>query len=364
MSRTRHSRAALRVAALLVVVASAVACPPPPPPIPTPVAVPVLQQQFKSTSGKTVLQYYEYSGSCPATTGCPFRGVITTQPGFTLAEVFLTGFTLESKVGSGRLQSVAASVQKFTYDDGTGAMEVGVTGTLNLNPSQPYNYRTTFVVVLTDTSVARFTKLGNGCNGVGSCHIVNAPPNAVPAGMQYIGFASRMFFLGSNSGPLQVNTLGALENSISVTPPSVQVDYICALRDSLGTNRMFCEWNAAVIAFAPSEMARNASPIFPQYTFLGTNTTTAKQWTEHGQPAGNVSFTGLLTAFGGAVFQFPAPQVNPLWKLQLSADSVRVIGTPPNDALADYGIFLGSVFGTNQALGYLYQESRAVGFLR
>jgi hypothetical protein len=41
-----------------------------------------------------------------------------------------------------------------------------------------------------------------------------------------------------------------------------------------------------------------------------------------------------------------------------------VVGTPPNDALADYGIFLGSVFGTNQALGYLYQESRAVGFLR
>jgi hypothetical protein len=325
---------------------------------------PVLLQEFKSTSGKTVLQYYEYSGSCPATSGCSFRDMIKTRPGFTLAEVFLTGFTLESKTSSGRLQSVAASVRKFTYDPVTGAMQVGVTGTLNLDPSQPFTYRTTFVVVLTDTLVARFTKLGNGCAGVASCHIVNAPPNAVPPGMQYIGFASRLFFLGSNSGPLQVHAIGALENTLSVTPPSVQVDYGCTLRDSLATNRMFCEWDAAVIAFAPTEMARNASPIFPQYTFLGTSTTTAKQWTEHGQPAGNVSFTGLLTAFEGAVFEFPAAQVNPVWKLQLSADSVRVVGTPPNDALADYGIFLGSVFGTNQALGYLYQESRAVGFLR
>lgn len=335
--------------------------------VPTPPSSlpPTLISKFKSSSGRTIIEYYTYdSGTC-GIGNCNFRGSLHAPAGFDQVEVFLSGFSLETQSKVDKISHVQAQVQKFRYDKATGDLEVGVSAQLSTSSGQPYAYHVTFVVLLTDVTAAKFTHVGNGCRGQAQCHVTATLAGAVPTGMQYIGLGTRIFDLGSESGPLLINTLSAHIDSLTVTPPNVQLDYLCSLHDAAGVNAMYCEWDAAIIAFDPAEMAQNTSTIFPQYTFLATSTTTADRWTNHSQPAAGTAFTGFLDAFEGVTFFYPTGKENAIWMVDAFASNFQLSGTPPNEALTDYGIFLGTTFGdTANAQAYTYQESRAFGFLR
>jgi len=339
----------------------------PPMPSPTPqLPAPTLMSEFKSTSGRTVIEYYAYdSGTC-GIGNCNFRGPIHALPGFDQVEVFLSGFRLETQSKVDAITNVQAQVQKFRYDKATGELEVGVNGQLSTGSGQPYAYHVTFVVILTDATAAKFTAVGHACGGQAQCHVTATLAGAVPTGMQYIGLGTQIFDLRTDqSGPLRINTLSAHIDSLTVTPPNVQLDYLCSLSDAAGMNAMSCEWGAAIIAFDPAEMAQNTSTIFPQYSFLGSNITGARRWTNHSQPAAGTAFTGYLDAFEGLTFFYPTGQENALWMVEAAASNFQLSGTPPTEALTDYGIFLGTTFGdTMNAQTYTYQESRAFGFLR
>jgi hypothetical protein len=119
--------------------------------------------------------------------------------------------------------------------------------------------------------------------------------------MHFIGLGTRNWDLGSNAGPVPINTLAGHIGSWGITPPLVNLLYEGHLKDASGSTPMFFEWGAAVIPFDPTEMAQNASAIFPQYTVLGFNTSLAQAWTEHVvNPTGAIK--GFLDAFEGVIY--------------------------------------------------------------
>jgi hypothetical protein len=306
--------------------------------------------------------YFRYgSGTCGGVTSCNFRGVIRTLPGFDQVEVFLCGFTLETLSQADKVGRVAARVQKFRYDRANGALEVGVSAGLSTT-GQKYSYELTFVVVLTGAKVAKFTRIDASCGGVETCTIGRSLPAAVPSGMHYIGLGTSSWDLGSNAGAFPLNTLSGHIDSISVAPPTVNLTYLAAFRDAAGGKRMFLEWDAAVIAFRPSEMAQNTSPIFPQYTMLAHHVTT-RQFLGSGGTAPVPAIRGVLDAFEGLTLFYDNPAIeHDIWLVEASASAPRL--TAPNAAAVDLGLFLGTTFGDRtNAPDYAYQESRALGFL-
>lgn len=329
------------------------------------VTQPIMIQQFQSTSGRTIIQYYSYnSGICGIGSNCNFRGPIHVPNGFEQVEVFLSGFTLMAQSQVGEVKGVSAQVQKFRYETTTGKLEVGVNGQFSTDSGQPYSYQVTFVVVLTDSAAAKFTHVGNGCAGIANCNVTRFLPGAVPSNLHYIGLGTRLFDLGSRSGPLLVNTLSAHIKSLSVNPPDVLLDYLCSLQDASGTNKMFCEWDASIIAFDPTEMERNNSTIFPQYTFFGRNISARQSFTNGDQAPSGAAITGFLNAFEGLTLFYDVGQEHAIWMIESSASNFQMAGVPPNTALTEYGIFLGTIFGdTTNAAQYVYQESRALGLL-
>jgi hypothetical protein len=347
-----------------------VACQPTPTPTPMPptplTAPPTVAQDFRSTSDQTFIQYYTYtSGTCGASTSCNFRGLIHPPVGYDQAEVFLTGFTLETQNSTDKIERISAEVQKYRYEPATGEMEVGVNGRLETKTRQPYSYQVTFVVLLTNAA-AKFTRVGNGCNGVAQCHVTATLPGAVPQGMHYIGLGTRIFDLGSTSGPIAVNAFSMHIDSINVQNlPNVQIDYLCALQDAMSNGDMFCEWDASVIAFDPAEMDRNNSNLFPQYTMVGTNVSVASQLNGQAQPFSGGSISGYFDAFEGLSLFYNQGQQNAIWLVDSSASGFQTTGSPPTAGRAQYGVFLGTNFGDKvNAQPYAFQLSRAVGLLR
>lgn len=140
------------------------------------------------------------------------------------------------------------------------------------------------------------------------------------------------------------------------------MDYLCALHDAQRQTKMYCEWGAKVIAFDPSEMAQNGSPIFPQYTFIGVHTPSRQAWIEHApDPAGN-PLPGFFDALEGLSLGYTGARQHPVWWVEGSATKFAVSGST---ALTRYGIFLGTQFGNSTtAAPYVYQMSRAFGFLQ
>jgi hypothetical protein len=256
-------------------------------------------------------------------------------------------------------------VTKHRYVSATGELELSVAAALRTRSSQTYSYDLTFVVVLTGSTVARFTPVSASCVGTASCRITRSLSTAVPTGMHYIGLASQNWDLGSNSGPLLINTVGGHTDKLAVSAPAVNVEYLCVLQDARAKNRMFCEWGAKVVAFDPGEMEQNASTIFPQYTFASSQTTNRALWTENHSPRSGTSFTGFLDAFEGLAFIFKAGTQNAVWWIEASATSFGISTGTPRIGLTSHGIFLGTGLGNSTtAQPYAFQESRALGFLR
>jgi hypothetical protein len=328
--------------------------------------IPPVTREFRSSSGRTIIQYYTYhSSTCGTGSNCNFRGRLQVPANFEQVEVFLSGFTLETHAQVDKVQRINAQVQKFLYVQSTGELEVGVSGQLSTASRQPYSYHITFVVILTDARAARFTPISTGCIGIATCSITRSLPGSIPSGMHYIGLGSRIFDLGSDSGPLEINALAAHIDNITVSPPDTRLSYDCALRDASQSNRMFCEWASAVIAFDPAEMEQNTSTIFPQYTFIGSHVTSAQRWANNSQTRSMGPISGFLDAFEGVIYLYDPGQQYPIWMVESSARNFRMSGTPPNTAITDYGIFLGTTFGDrNNARPYTFQESRAMGLLR
>jgi hypothetical protein len=334
-------------------------------------ATPTLLQQFKSSSGRTAIEYFSYdSGPCLPGVSCNFRDVIKVPRGFDEVQVFLAGFKLEAANQADAVQQVSATVRKYRYDATTGELEVGVTASLRTASNQPYSYSTTFVVVLTRAGVAQYTTVSTGCAGIRSCRIVRSLPAAVPAGMHYIGIGTQDWHLGSHSGALLLNTLSGHQDGLTVAPPRVDLEYLCMMQGARMRNRMYCEWSAQVIAFDPAEMEQNGSSIFPQYTFVSWGTTARHAWTEHAPSPSHSRLAGFLDAFEGLTLTYQTfpygPLVQrPVWLIESSAENFQLDPGAPDTALTDYGIFLGTQFGNSTtAQQYGFQESRAFGFLR
>jgi hypothetical protein len=335
-------------------------------PRPRPGGAPAITGEFGSTSGHTFIQYYSYASSlCGTGANCDFRGVIHAKGGFDQAEVFLTGFAVERRTSADKVQGISATVQKFRYDPVTGDMEIGVNG--GFQTGQPYSYRISFVVLLTSGAVATFTRVGNGCNGVGQCHVIVSPTGSVPAGKHYIGLGTRTLFLGTDRGPMNVNALSMHLDSISnVAPPgNVNIDYLCAFRDAGAAQKMFCEWTASIIAFDPAEMDRNDSALFPQYTVLGHATPVAQRLNGMARPFSGGTIAGYFDALEGVSLFYDAGKEHPIWLVDASAAGFQLSGSPPTSGMAEYGVFLGTTFSDRvNAQPYSFQVSRAVGLLR
>ncbi len=188
--------------------------------------------------------------------------------------------------------------------------------------------------------------------------------------MQYIGLGTRLWSLGSQSGPVLINTLAGYTSSLTVSPPAVTLDYGCEIHARGAKNRMYCEWTAAVIAFDPAEMQQNGSGLFPQYTFLSLGTTTHPQWANHSTSPTHAPIKGFLDGFEGLIlsyqtFPYHPPTNFPIWQIDSSATKFAIDPTAADTAVTNYGVFLGTRFGNSTlAQEYLYQESRAFGFLR
>jgi hypothetical protein len=323
---------------------------------------PTQQKLFRSSSGRTALLYFRYgSGACGGSRPCNFRGSIKTLPGFDQVEVFLRGFTIETASSAAPLGRISAQVQKHRYDATTGRLEMSVDAQLG-GGGQGHSFEVSFVVVLTDSTVAKFTSLGNGCNGVDRCTVSPGLGNAVPAGMQYIGLGTSTWDLGYNRGAFPVHAVsGHVDSPIVINPPGVAFDYVAALQDAQGGRSMFMEWGGRVIAFEPSEMTQSPNPLFPQHTFIGT-TTGARQTLEGGLPAPG-PIQGVLDAFDGLSLFYRDPAVeHDVWRVEASAKTPVV--TPPSSVNIELGIHLGTTFGDRTAAEpHAFQVSRAFGYL-
>src|SRR5688572_8181866 len=184
-------------------------------------SAPKIIQQFVSSSRQTIIEYYAYnSGLCAPGANCDFRGVITVPTGFELVEVFISGFRLNVDSHEDTIGRVSVTVQKFRYDAATGDLELGIRAGLLSGMGQDYSYRVTLVVILTNSSVAKFSPVGGGCTGIGRCSIARTVVGAIPGGMIFIGVATSNWDLGSDSGPLRLNALSGHIDSINIkTPP-------------------------------------------------------------------------------------------------------------------------------------------------
>ncbi len=337
-------------------------------------AAPTLVGQFKSSTGRTVIEYYTYSiGPC-AGPNCSFSGSIMVPAGFDQVEVFLSGFELKAAAQPDAVSQVSVRVAKKRYESSSGELEVNVGAGLSTRSSQKYSYSISFVVVLTGSSVAKFTPVQSGCEGVGRCTIKKTLPLAIPTSMQYIGLATQTWFLGSQSGPLVLNTLSAHRDGMTVKPPLLGLEYLCSMQGKMikrkeKKNRMFCEWVAKVIAFDVTEMEPDGH--FPHNTFFTSSTNVRHFWTNHLINSSRKPITGFFDAFEGLTLTYQpfgstAPSAhNLIWAVEASAENFRIDPGAPDTALTDYGIGLGVQFGIHTPTElYGYQVSRAFGFLQ
>jgi hypothetical protein len=352
--------------------------------------VPQVTAEFRSSSGGTFVQYYEYdSGLCTGAGGdCRFsRGLIHVPTGFTLVEVFLASFQLEAAGRADAVEAVQVQVQKHRYDPATGDLELSVSAILGTASGQEYTYRVAFVVVLTHPDLGNFTSISASCGGpAGECIISAAAPNAIPPNppplvpvWNYIGLASQRWDLRSLSGPLPLTVLSAEPNLLGPLPtpalPDVQVEYRCAMHDVAKGNDVACEWEAMVVAFRSDEMEEHAgspgsSPYGgsapPEYWFTDGLAPDRRIWTAFSPnlspPLSGTSLTGFLDAFAGLSLAFDVNQEFPVWTIVDSAGNFQLID--PNTVATDYEVFLGTNFGDPVVTEpFAFRAQRAFGFL-
>ena len=322
---------------------------------------PVPMGQFLSSSGRTALLYYRHT--FPAGVPSSFRGLVPGAAGFDQAEVLLCGFTLAADAHEARVGHVSAGVQRYSYDPQNGELEIGVT-TMFATDGQGATSDVTFVAIFTDATAARFSTIAASCGGAAQCHIVRQLGNAVPPGMQYIGIASQLFDVGAGS-PVPVNGIAGDLDSLTVSSPTISLDYLGALRNGAFMNDMFCEWRGTVIAFDPAEMTRPVTSLPNQYTFLSQGQPQRVGFYGHAAATPSLPTTGFLDALQGCSLLY-SQSINgpetPIWMIEASAQAPILA---PNGALTEYGIFLGSIFGdaVNAAPNFGFQISRTVGFL-
>jgi hypothetical protein len=187
--------------------------------------------------------------------------------------------------------------------------------------------------------------------------------------MQYIGLATQVWSMGSNSGAIRINTLAAHIDSLTLQPPQVSLNYWCVLQNARMNNKMFCEWTAHLIAFDPAEMEQNGSSLFPSYTFLNAGTTGHPVFVNQSPSPAHTPLKGFLDAFEGLIlsyqtFPYGSPHDSAIWMLDSSATDFLVSAAAPSNADTTYGVFLGVRFSNSMTSSkYLYQESRAFGFI-
>lgn len=336
-------------------------------------ASPILTQSFQSSSGRTNILYYSYDASpCGAGVSCNFRGNINVPKAFDQAEVFLSGFQLQAANQVDALQQVSVTVQKHSYDPATGDIDLSLSAGLRTKSGQGYTIHISFTVLLTATNLALFTPISSGCAGTHQCSINRSLPVAVPSGMKYIGLATQNWNLASAKAvPLLLNTLSGHIDSLTVTPPAVNLSFLCAMQAGKKRNDMWCEWGAKIIAFDPAELEPAVIPLPYQYTFLSWNTGSRRFWSNHTTSPSRQPIAGFLDAFEGLTLTYQTyPQGGPsiqnrIWMIESTADNFRIDPAFPDTAVTNYGIFLGSMFGNTTATApYAYQESRAFGFLK
>jgi hypothetical protein len=325
------------------------------PPTPTPPPSPTLIGEFTSSSGRTILRYYNHRPSAVS------RHAIPTPPGFEQVEVLLTGFTVATDSQEAPIRRVAAQARKVTYEVETGYLVVQVAAQIE-SDGQASSADVTFVVILTDADAARFTRIDTGCGGDSACHVSRRLRHAVPPGMEYIGLGVVGLGLGTADGDaIPLNTIAAQRDTLWVDPPSLDLDYAFVLSDGAGANPMFCEWAAQVVAFDPREMTQGPTYLSNQYTFAGASVAEQRFVSETPMPPNAV--TGFLDALDGFQFSFfQAPgEEHPIWRVEVSA-ATPILG--PNGVISQYGVFLGTTFGDEKKTEpYMWQLSRAAGFL-
>jgi hypothetical protein len=339
--------------------------------------VPRLSQEFPSSSGQTLIQYYEYnSGLCTGAGGdCRFgRGIIHLPTGFDLVEVFLAGFQLETAAVADAVETVQVQVAKHRYDATTGDLELSVSAILMTASRQDYAYRVAFVVVLTDSNLALFTPIGGSCYGpAGECTINQEARDAIPtgAGWNYIGLASQTWHLSSQSGPVPLQTLSAEPILIAPpTPTAVEVEYRCAIHHAAKRNDMSCDWAAMIVAFDSGELeghvgslsSRYGGSLAPQYLFVDGLDPYRRVWTAASPSPLGSPITGFFDAFAGLSLAFDPTSEFPVWSIVNAAGNVQVVTS--DTASTDYEVFLGTGFGEPfVSEPFAFQASRAFGFL-
>jgi hypothetical protein len=314
-----------------------------------------------------VFYYEQHVDSCAAFPTCAFDGQLDVPSGFTQAESFLSGFTLEVKGSADKLDRAIANVASANYDKPPGKIQVTVGGMLNTENRRDYSYRITFGIVFTSAN-AKFTSISNSCTGSGSCDIKKSLKGVIPSGLEYMGLGTRHFDIGvaSGSGAIDVNTLSMHIEDLVIKPRDIDLDYRCRLHDAAGANGMACEWAASIFALDPGEMERNNSTIFPQYTLMVLRNQGSQSRTNQGQSASGGPISGFLDGLEGVTFANENGGEEPISLIDASADEFELLSNPPNTSSTHYQLYAGETFGQNtfSSQFFTYQLSRLMVFMK
>lgn len=329
------------------------------------VSPPTLIAEYKSSSGATIIQYYHYVSPLCGVTNCNFnRGIITTYPNFNLTDVFLSGFSIQTDKSEDTIARLKAEVQQFRYMPQTGDLEISVNAQIGTGTQQGYSYEIIFGIVLTDPSVAHLSGVSGGCADIATCQIKSMVANVVPSSMQFIGLGVHEFQLGSDSGPIFINSLGISNPLVNVLGTDIEVEQTCAFHDAALSNRMFCEYSAATFAFDPSELDVNDSVLSPRLVISNTGVAGTLKFLNSVGAASGSKITGALDALEGLNFSYPAGTEEAIWAVEAWANSVNVAGPSSTQAESDYSLFLGTIFGDRTSTAPFDVEfSRTVGLL-
>lgn len=294
--------------------------------------------QFVSSSGRTAVQYFRYRSGID---GPPsFRDTISVDPGYAVAHVFLTGFTARSAAGPGLVAGIAIDVHGYSYHQATGALEVGVGCTLATTTPGPSEYEVTFVVVLTDPTLATVTPFSSSGRGRVPLADRHAAVGAVPPGQELVGIAVQEWQVRTSPDPVVVplHRLSGHATSVAAHAPDVDVVYEAAIADAATTNGMSAEWRAFVVAFDPVEIAPGGNPASANPTFFFSGQTEARRWREWWSSRGRPSITGVLDMFQGAAFEVPPGEEYPVGVIEVSARNYSRSVLRPSEVASTYGL--------------------------
>jgi hypothetical protein len=177
---------------------------------------------------------------------------------------------------------------------------------------------------------------------------------------------TRMFDLRSQIGAINLNTLSAFLDDIDLTmAPDVVLRYDFFFQDASKSNGMSAELDASVIAFDPSEMTRNDSPLWPQATVIG-GIVSAPQIVNgalHADPPGPISC--FLEALESLSFMYSGGTANGIWAVHAWPYDFGLTGVPYDASHVLYRMFLGTMFGNRlNTAPFSFQISTATGMMK